>query len=90
MSVTRVKIAPVEHWCSAMRDAIKEEPRLADIAGMEVEILTDTMHWGVDGYGETGRAWMLTPESCAKMDSVSGLGGGIENKAICEHLLELD
>ena len=87
--VTKVRISPINQWCSFLKALARGNPRYCDLVGMEVEIETSSMRERVGSDGR-GRAWGLTLESTQLMDMITGQGMATEPATVCEHMLEMD
>jgi hypothetical protein len=93
--IATVRIAPVERWCEEVKRTLSIFPALANIVGMPVGILTETMSETNCYQGEPAREWELAPESNRALDEATGT---FEDDAehlqcgfrICEHMLEMD
>jgi len=93
MSIAKVKIAPVERWCKAVRDGMVDYPEAngqANEVGMAVAIKTETMRHGSPDCA--GREWELTEESLNALIQRTGADSECWTKPcfICEHMLEMD
>lgn len=95
--IARVRIAPLEQWCSEFRVYAADNPRLLSLVGMEIDIDPRTMLVGptMDSADweqhSKARRWVVYAESSARMRHVAGLSMDTLNRLwICEHLLEMD
>ena len=86
--IAKVRIAPLERWCSWVKsDALPNDSLLP---GLEIEIMTHTMISDMAFDGCVGKRWMATLESQNKIDEIL-FGHAQGQKAFwCEHMLELD
>ena len=86
--IAKVRIAPVERWCDAVKDGVSRyAPRAIESVGLEVQIDTATMHQS-EHCG--GKAWKgKSPKGWTAFDLNNGESVGRDLK-LCEHVLELD
>ena len=84
--IARVKIAPIEQWCSEPKEIAAEMG--APEVGFEVEILINRTRKSPCGE----REWELTKKSHVALLALIGLNydDGRHGTWICRHLLEMD
>ena len=90
--IAKVRIAPVERW-KKCHPGPKTSPSVCKLAGLEVEIDTESMAIRSDYHDAPTRFWRLTKESARKFDETQGYSGrDYENfyLRVCEHMLEMD
>jgi hypothetical protein len=91
--IATVRIAPVEHWCEVSKGYALRRMPCAEV-GLQVEIITTTMHKGEPGAQEDcdGRFWDLTRESATRLRQAIGFPdpGANDIFTLCEHMLEMD
>jgi hypothetical protein len=89
--IARVRIAPIEQWCSEVMKTA-DEPEVYGTqseVGMYVEILTESMRPSRDA-DCGGNEWALTDKSLDELVARTGAEMPIRPCFICEHMLEMD
>jgi len=91
--IARVRIAPVEQWCSTYLELLACEPSYRKLVGKEVEIETSTVY-RAENHKEQCRKWAITLESAKQLRLTCGFGDiadlPVTQEALCEHMLEMD
>lgn len=87
--IATVRIASVEQWCEQQKKSLKIRPGSANLAGMEVEIVPESMYLA-DGV----RHWDLSRRSYEQLVKVAGWPEIelelYQTGCVCEHMLEMD
>ena len=87
--IARVRIAPYEHWCIAVKKFDPEVDGKPNEVGMEIEIHTDKIRQNMD-VECGGKEWQLTDASVDALVARTGAQEPIRPCYICEHMLEMD
>lgn len=77
--IAKVRIAPMERWCERALKSLQENPALAELVGLEIEILPRSMFVG---NGE--RHWLYGPNKGNRLWEI------VRGNGTCEHVLEMD
>ena len=91
--IATVRIAPVEKWCEEMQGKVSANPELALVAGLEIEILTETAFLGTNPSGEEEWHWQTTEDSLTRMLERSGKERNPPTSKyarVCKSMLEMD
>lgn len=87
--IATVRIAPVERWCEGALQYVASYSNYAVLAGMQVEILTESMKREEFSNSPCKRSWEVSEKSdreiCEILDLDYTPGG-----RICEGMLEMD
>lgn len=86
--IAKVRIAPVERWCSESANYAARHPETLKICGAEVEIIPTSMAILPCGGKGLSRYWNLSDSSDATLDALTGKHH--HGTRLCEHMLEMD
>ena len=90
--IAKVRIAPVERWCEHYIEKLQQNPLYANLPGMEVAIIPESLSVLDDRHDEEFKWWQLETESAKEMLKVIGKHKKQPrpNWGLCEHMLEMD